>query len=228
MTQLILIGAGGHAKVVLEIFLATGAFDIVGLLDPAPPAPRILGLPVLGGDEVLPRLRAAGVGAAFVALGDNRLRQDVGAQLRRLGFALPAAIHPSSFISPSARIAEGVAIMPRAVIGTEASMAALAIANSGAVIEHDCGIGTAAHVAPACALAGKVQVGARALLGIGCAVRPGISIGDDAVVGAGAAVVSDVPPEATFAGVPARRLPVGSTGAHAAGRSRFTGPDSSG
>jgi UDP-perosamine 4-acetyltransferase len=206
MSRLVLVGAGGHAKVVLEVFRAIGGFDIVGLVDPKPPSPTVLGVPILGDDAALGTLRAQGVEFAFVALGDNRMRQKVGAQLRTLGFALPAAIHPSALISPSARIGEGVVVMASAAVGTETVIDELAILNTGAIIDHDNRLGAASHVAPGCALAGNVTVGERAFVGVGSSVRPGIRIGADAIVGAGSAVVSDVQASACVVGVPARPL----------------------
>ncbi|MBD0273018.1 MAG: acetyltransferase [Acetobacteraceae bacterium] len=203
---LVLVGAGGHAKVVIEVARAEGRFDIVGVVDPRPPAERVLGVPVLGGDEVLPRLRAEGVAWAFVALGGNAARERIGAGLRAAGFRLATLAHPSAVVMPSARVDEGVAVMARVVVSAEARVDDLAILNTGAVVEHDNLIGAAAHVAPGVALAGNVRVGARALVGVGSAVRPGVSIGEDAVVGAGSAVVADVPAGATVGGSPARAL----------------------
>jgi UDP-perosamine 4-acetyltransferase len=206
MRRLVLVGAGGHAKVVLEVFRAMGGFDIVGFVDPEPSTPAVLGVPVLGGDAVLETLRAQGVELAFVALGDNRTRQKVGVHLRALGFEIPTAIHPSSLISPSARISEGVVVMANATVGTDTVIEEFAILNTGAVIDHDNRLCAASHVAPGCALAGNVTVGERAFVGVGSAVRPGIKIGADAVVGAGSAVVSDVPASTCVAGAPARPL----------------------
>lgn len=204
--RLVIVGAGGHAKMVLEAIRAQGAFEPVGLVDPHPPADSVLGARVIGGDEVLPRLRAEGVAFAFVALGGNAARERIGAALRGMGFGLATIVHPSAVLLPSATVGQGIIVMPRAVIGAEARVEDLAIVNTAAVVEHDNLIGRAAHVAPGAALAGTVRVGARALVGVGSAVRPGVAIGEDAVIGAGSAVVADVPAGATVGGAPARPL----------------------
>jgi UDP-perosamine 4-acetyltransferase len=201
--RIIVIGAGGHAKVLIELLREAG-FTPVGLIDKAPSHAALFGVPVLGGDDILPALRAEGIAQACVALGANALRQRIGQSLAALGFQLPPAIHPSAYVSPSALVAPGVVVMARAVVNTDTRLAACAIVNSGAVVEHDNDIGEAAHIAPGCALAGNVTVGALALVGVGSAVRPGIAIGARAIVGAGAAVVRDVPEGAVVGGVPAQ------------------------
>jgi UDP-perosamine 4-acetyltransferase len=202
--RIVVVGAGDHAKVVLEALWAIGAFDVAGLLDPHPPGADVLGVPVLGGDELLPSLLRQGVAAAVVAIGSNLRRQQIGQSLLAMGFALPVVAHPSAIVAPSATIADGVVVMARAVVGTLANIGELAIINTGAIVEHDNQIGRAAHIAPGAVLAGRVTVGQRALVGVGSAVRPGISIGDDSTVGAGSAVVSNVPSGTIVFGTPAR------------------------
>ena len=204
--RLVVVGAGVHAKVVIEAVRAGGLWDIVGLVDPCAADASLLGVAVLGGDEMLPRLRAEGVSAAVIAVGGNALRERLGRQAQALGFDLPAIVHPAALVSPSARLGRGVVVMARAVVGTEAVVSDLAVVNTGAVLDHDNVIGIAAHVAPGCALAGNVSVGDRTLVGVGSAVRPQVRIGADAVVGAGSAVVADVPDGAVVGGAPARAL----------------------
>lgn len=204
--RIVVVGAGGHAKVVIELLQASGKWDVVGLVDPSPAGDKVLGVPVLGGDEALPALLADGVSSAVIALGGNRSRERLGRMVQAMGFELPAAVHPSALVSPSSRLGAGVVVMARAVIGTEAFISDMAIVNTGAVLDHDSFLGVAGHVAPGCALAGNVSVGDRTLVGVGSAVRPQIRIGADVVIGAGSAVVSDVPDGAVVGGVPARPL----------------------
>jgi UDP-perosamine 4-acetyltransferase len=209
--RVVIVGAGGHAKVVIELLWAIGGIEVVGLLaERAGQGP--FGLPVLGDDGLLPVLRTQGVVAALVALGSNALRDRIGAELHALGFLLPAVIHPSAQLSPSARVSAGAVIMARACVGPLATVGEFSIINTGAIIEHDSAIGRAAHVAPGSVLAGTVSVGERALVGAGSAVRPGVTIGKDSIVGVGSAVVANVPPGAVVGGAPARLLrPVNSS-----------------
>lgn len=203
----VVAGAGGHAKVVIELIRAAHPeVEIVGLVD-ADATPRtVLGLPVIGDDSALAGLRGQGLAWAFPALGDNAAREALAARLARAGFGLLQAISPAAMVSPSARLGAGIAIMAGAVINAETVVEDLAIINTGALVDHDCRIGQAAHVAPGCVVTGTVTVGDRAFLGAGVSVIPGISIGADAVVGAGACVTNDIPPAVVAVGVPARVL----------------------
>ncbi len=203
--RLVVVGGGGHAKVILEILRAASPpWDIVGIVDADPDPRSVLGVPVLGRDSLLPSLRAEGVNAAFVAIGENELRQKLAISTQDLGFELVNAISPAATLSPSARLGRGVAIMAGAVINAAADIGDLSIINTGALIDHDVQVGEAAHIAPGCAIAGNVAIGERAFIGVGATVLPGISIGEDAMIGAAACVIHDIAARTTAVGVPAR------------------------
>lgn len=201
--QVVVIGAGGHAKVVIEALRWSG-WTVIGCTDGDPTPRTILGVPVIGGDEVLPSVRASGVSHAFPAFGNNSLRERVGDQLLELGFEVPIAMGPNVNLSPSATVGRGVALFAGSTVNAEATLNDFVIINTGASVDHDSRIGRAAHIAPGCALAGCVTVGDRAFLGAGVSVIPGIDIGSDTVVGAGSVVVRDLPSGVTAMGAPAR------------------------
>ena len=199
----VVIGAGGHAKVVIECFRAAG-WQVIGCTDPDPAARSCAGAPVIGPDEKLVELRAQGVRYAFCALGDNRLRERVGAQAVSAGFEIPSVRGPGALVSPSAKIGIGVAILPGAAINAETVVGDFAIINTKAGVDHDGVISRAAHIGPGARLAGEVHVGERSFLGTGCVVIPKIRIGSDTVVGAGSVVVRNLASGVVAYGNPAQ------------------------
>ena len=144
----VVVGAGGHAKVIIELIQAQGCYRVVGLID-ADPTPRsVLGVPVIGVDRDLTRLRGSGVNKAFVALGDNRRRLAIGRDLEHIGFEIINAISRAAVISPSAQLGQGVAIMAGAVVNAATTIGDFAIVNTGALIDHDATIAEGAHIGP--------------------------------------------------------------------------------
>ena len=203
---LLLVGAGGHGRAVLELIRHCGLPDPVGVLDDDPASAGLPGVPRLGPVAMAEALNRQGVAAAHVALGHNARRAALGEWLAGLGFTLPVLQHPSAVVAGTARIGPGSVLLPRVVLGAAAEVGAHVILNTGCIVEHDCRIGDAVHVAPGAVLGGGVTVGAHALVGLGASLRPGVAVGDGAVVGVGAAVVSAVAPGARVGGVPAAPL----------------------
>lgn len=199
---MVVVGAGGHAKVAIEALRYRG-WEIVGCTDEDPTPRRIVGAPVLGTDEILREVHTSGVQYGFVALGANGPRQRLGERLKNFGFKLPAAVGPNVIVSSSASIGNGAALFGGAIVNAESCIGDYAIINTNASVDHDCRIGSAAHVAPGCVLAGCVKVGDRVFVGAGTTIIPGVNIGRDTVIGAGSVVIRDVPEEVTAIGAPA-------------------------
>lgn len=201
--DVICIGAGGHAKVCIELLRSMGetvAFCIAN----ETAVDDCLGVPILKGDEQLTLLRAKGYYRLFVAIGSNPLRMKLAEQALVCGYQLINAISPQAIVSPSAVIGEGVAIMAGVVINAATRIHSLAIINTGATVDHDCQIHQAVHIGPQSALAGDVCVGELSFLGVGCCVIPTITIGERVMIGAGAVVISPIPNDCLAVGVPAQ------------------------
>ena len=211
MERVIGLGAGGHAKVVIEILRLLDNYEIVGLLDPRQTlwGNKVLGIPVLGDDDLLPTLHSQGIRSVFIGIGmvgDARPRRKAYEKARSHGFQVVQAIHPQAVIAPSVKIGHGPTIMAGAVINADTRLGNNVIINTGAIVEHDCVIGDHSHIATGARLAGAVHVGEGTHVGLGASVIQGVEIGRNAVIGAGAVVVRNVPDNAVVAGVPARIL----------------------
>lgn len=195
--------------------LAATGVHVEGLLDADESlwGSNVLGIQVIGGDDLLSARHAAGVRDVFIGLGgagDTRPRQRLYERARSEGFTVVDVIHSTAVVSPSATVGAGVTMMANAVVNAAATLGENVIVNTGAIIEHDCSVGSHVHVASGARLAGSVQVGDGAHIGLGAAVNPGLRIGARAIVGSGAVVVSDVEPGDVVVGVPARVLRSGS------------------
>ena len=204
--DVVIVGAGGHGRVVLDALLAAGKVRPVGFLDadPALAGREVGGFPVFGAVNLLPKLRQQKVRGGIVAIGDNRTRCGYVGTLVEYGLELVNAIHPAAVVAATARLGRNVMVAAGAVVGTDARLGDSVIVNTSAVVDHECEVGEGVHVCPGALLAGRVRVGPRAFVGMGAKVIQCLSVGEGAVVGAGAVVLKDVPAGATVVGVPAR------------------------
>jgi sugar O-acyltransferase (sialic acid O-acetyltransferase NeuD family) len=203
--MIVLIGSGGHAKVVLDALLAGGTpADAIRVRDgdPARIGARLFGI-AIEGPELDPSLAGAKV---HVAIGACATRARLYAELAALGAVPHPIVHPAATVAASATLAAGAFVAAGAVIGPSARIGRGAIVNHNAVVDHDCSVGDWCHVSPGAILGGAARIGEGVLVGAGAALLPGIAAGANAIVGAGAVVTRPVPAGETWAGVPAAPL----------------------
>ena len=209
---MILVGGGGHARVVGEAVLANvNHYTLLGFVDPVPvpQTASILGVPQLGDDTAIEHHGDAALVLGIGAVGAPHARHEAVTRLgtRRRWITL---VHPAAYISPSAHLEEGVVVLPQAMLHAGARAGAHSLVNSGATVEHDVVLGTHVLIGPGVVVGAEVIIGDAAFVGVGAIIRNRVRIGAGAIVGMGAVVVRDVPPGAMVLGNPARTRVAGS------------------
>ncbi len=173
--KLVIVGAGGLARVVAEMITQGSLDEVAGFVDDSvSPAKQLQSLPVLGSSKDLPKLAADGVASgAVIAIGNSQVRLKLAQVVRDAGLVLPAIVAVSATVSPSAKLSEGVIVVSQAVIGPDVTVGPLSIINTAAVIEHDACIDEACYVGP------RALIDARAKLGREVSVQGGQVVGPD-------------------------------------------------
>lgn len=210
MKKIILIGAGGHCKVIIDIIKSKNEYKIAGITDQRLNG-HIFNIPIIGNDDVLKKIYNEGVEYAFIcigALGNIKIRNKVYQKLKNIGFKFPVLIHKYAVVSPFSEINEGSCVMAGAIINSAAVIGENCIINSGSIIEHDCIIGNNTHISPGATIAGNVNIGDDTHIGIGSTIIQGINIGSNVTVGAGAVVISDIESNSLSVGVPAKVIKI--------------------
>jgi len=199
--SLVVFGAGGLGKSIVDLVRLDKDLDVLCIVDDDPAAPcELLGVPIAGARNVLVPLRDHGAimaTNAVGAIGKMATRVAIFDLLDELGFTLPTLVDRSAYVAASSRLGRGAQIFANAAVCSDAEIGDDVIINTGAIVSHDCSIGAHAHVAPGATLAGHVEVGERALVGMGVTTAVGVSIGADAIVGNGC-VISVAVPEHTI------------------------------
>lgn len=205
----IIIGAGGHAKVLITV-LKTLQRDIVGLLDAdATKFGHFLsGIRIIGDDDKISDYAPDSVelvnGIGSVSSTKNRM--DIFMKFKKHGYTFATVVYPSAVNMSEVTLGEGVQIMAGAIIQAGCTIGDNSIINTGAIIDHDCTVGRHVHIAPGVTLSGDVHVEPMAHVGTAATVIQGIKIGAGAIVGAGAVVLKNIPPGQKVAGVPAQTI----------------------
>jgi UDP-perosamine 4-acetyltransferase len=206
-TPVNVLGAGGHAKVVINALLALGV-PVMGITDPDPEThgSEILGVSVLGDDELVFEhttesvVLVNGVGSTDI----SSHRKNIYQRFLDAGYSFRPVVHPSAVIGRETEISDSVQVMAGVVIQPGCRIGANTIINTRASIDHDCVIGAHTHIAPGAVLGGGITVGEGSHIGAGATVIQNVVIGSKVLVGAGATVISDIPDESRVAGTPAQ------------------------
>lgn len=203
-TPIVVYGAGGHAKVVLDI-LRLNSLEVVAVLDDEPTKTGLHfgGCPISRASAALAGLMQQKI-PAVVAIGDNTLRAQAAQRILNAGGHLHTVVHPAAVIGSDVTLGAGTVVMAGVVINAGAAIGANVILNTACSVDHDCSLGDHTHISPGAHLGGQVHVGAYTQIGIGASVLPGITIGSHVVVGGGAVVIHPIPSHAVAYGVPAR------------------------
>ncbi|MCR4718065.1 MAG: acetyltransferase [Firmicutes bacterium] len=188
--NVIIIGAGGHGKVIADIVTASGD-NFLGFLDDDE-SKKTLG-------KIADYEKYAGT-FFVIGIGNPKIREKIS----KLPCRWYKAVHPSAVISPSAKIGQGTVVMPNAVINADAQIGSHAIINTSAAVEHDNEIGDFAHISVGAKLGGTVKIGKSTHIGIGASVRNNITVCEECIIGAGAVVVKNIEKPGIYKGIPAK------------------------
>lgn len=205
-SHLLVVGAGGHGRVVADAASETRDWDDIAFADDAYPRMKRSGeWAVIGASTHLKALIEK-YRHALVAIGRNDVRMLLLRQLEELDYQIVNIVHPRAILSKSVNVGKGSVVMAGAVINFGTILGNGVIVNTGATVDHDCAIGDGVHICPGSHLAGNVEVGDRAWIGLGASLKEGVAIGSDVMIGAGAVVIDDVQSGQTVVGVPARPI----------------------
>lgn len=194
--KIILVGGGGHCKVVIDAINKSGKFSIEGIIDnKLKVGEKVIGISVIGGDNKLSELYKGGITKAFIAVGsvgDCSVRKVIYEKLNDIGFNLVVIVHPQAIVAQDVTIGAGTLVAAGAVINPAATIGRNVIINTRASIDHDCEIGDFVHIAPGVTLSGTVKIGEDTHVGTGTSVIQDISIGKRCMVKVDTTVKRDV------------------------------------
>lgn len=208
-SEIIIVGGGGHSKVVMDVIASMNKYSVIGIVDPSLALmSKVCGVEVLGGDDYLNNIQPnkCGLSIGVGMMKASALREQIFHKLLQKDFQFPNTIHSTAIVSKWSELGVGVQVMAGAIINPAARIFDNVIINTGAIVEHDCTINSGSHVAPGAVLGGGVCVGKRCCVGLGARILPNIIIGDDVTIGAGAVVTRNTKNGETLYGVPAKEV----------------------
>lgn len=209
MDNIVIIGGGGHAKVLVNVIKKNNDFTIIGYTDNNDLG-NILGIKYLGTDTVLSELIKNNL-CSYAALGVGQInlvnkRHVIIDSVKKLGYKFPAIISKGSIVNEDVKIGEGTVVFDEVVINSGSKIGNFSILNTGVIIDHDCEIGDYTHIATGAVLSGGVKVKGNSMIGAGATIIQYKEITESCMIGAGAVVTTDLRERGEYVGIPARRI----------------------
>lgn len=212
MEKIVVIGSGGHAKVVIDIIQEMGKYEIIGITSNSIPKGEIFFKHlVLGNDEVLFELMNCGVKKVAMGLGgyrDNKHRKEVYNKVKTMGLEFINVIHPKTIISKSVTLGKGVTVFPGVIINTDVTIGNNVIIATGASIDHETKIGDHVLISAGVTVGAYSIIEDEVLLALGSKIISGVSVGKNSLVAAGAVLVKNIVDDSKVYGIPANEKPV--------------------
>jgi sugar O-acyltransferase (sialic acid O-acetyltransferase NeuD family) len=205
MKEIIIIGGGGHAKVVISILKKIGKYKIIGYTDIKNQGP-ILGIEYIGTDEEIINYNVSMAVIGIGVLENFKIRYEIINNYIKKRFLFPSIISPYAVVNEGVSIGEGTVLMDGAIVNSGTSIGNFSIINTRSSVDHDCRIGDFVHIAPGVTLSGGVQIGNSSLIGIGSTVVQYKTIAENCIIGAGTVITKDCLESGKYAGIPMKRI----------------------
>lgn len=206
----VILGAGGHQRVICEMIHLMRRYEILGVVDAAYEVGRLINdVPVLGNDDALSMIFDQGVRYAVIGVGQTKqslIRQQLYEKCVRIGFELLRVIHPSAILSDTVSLGRGIQLMAGVILNPHTNLGENVVVNTGSSIDHDCCVGSHSFIGPGVTISGGVKIGNGVFIGAGTTIIQGVEIGDGAVIGAGSTVLSSIRAGALAVGTPCKEL----------------------
>lgn len=194
--KIVLIGAGGHARVVVDAIILENKYDIMGIVDTRlEKGAKVSDFIVLGGDSELEGIFKSGIKKAFIgigSIGDCSVRKRIYLHVKKIGFELPVIIHPTAVVASDVVIKEGTFVAASATINTGSNLGCNVIVNTASSVDHDCTIEDFVHISPKAVLCGGVYVKEEVHIGAGSCIIQNVTVGHKTLIGAGCTVLKDL------------------------------------
>jgi UDP-perosamine 4-acetyltransferase len=205
MEKIIIYGAGGHCKVVIDAIENQKKYEIIGIVDDNKNklGKDCEGHSIIGDFSILKNNKFSGC-KILIAITNSKIISKIYTKINTLGYSFGVVIHPKAIIAKNVTIGTGTMVMANAVINPNVRIGSCVVINTSAIVEHDCIIDDFVHIAPGVHLAGAVKIGKTSMVGIGSTIIESKQIGENSIIGAGAVVIKNIPDNVTAIGVPAK------------------------